>query len=182
MKTLALIAFLCLIFVQVSGQDKNLYSFKAKTIEGEVLNFADLKGKKILLVNTASKCGLTPQYKDLQTLFETFGGDSFTIVGFPANNFGKQEPGSNHQISEFCSINYGVTFQMMEKIDVKGGNIHPIYSWLTRKSENGQFDAPVSWNFQKFMIDENGNLVGFAPPKEKPDSERIVNWIKTGQL
>jgi glutathione peroxidase len=157
---------------------KTLYDFKAKTIDGKDFDFSTLKGKKVLIVNTASKCGFTPQYKELQELFKLYGGDKFTIIGFPANNFLSQEPGTNEQIAQFCQVNYGVTFQMMAKISVKGKDMDPIYHWLTKKSENGLMDAPVQWNFQKFMIDENGKLAGMAPPSEKPLSDKIVNWIE----
>ncbi len=160
------------------GQTKSFYDFKVKTIDGVNYDLSQLKGKKVLVVNTASKCGLTPQYADLQKLYETYGGDKFVIIGFPANNFMSQEPGSNSEIKSFCTANYGVTFPMMEKISVKGDDIHPLYKWLTTKSENGVLDAEVSWNFQKFMIDENGKLVNFATPREKPLSDKIVNWLK----
>ena len=153
------------------------YDFKVRTIDGDNFNLSSLKGKKVLVVNTASKCGLTPQYKQLQELNNKYGGEKFLIIGFPANNFLQQEPGSNAEIREFCSANYGVTFQMMEKISVKGDDIHPLYRWLTDKSLNGAMDAPVTWNFQKFMIDENGRLVGMVPPRESPDCDKIVNWI-----
>jgi glutathione peroxidase len=156
---------------------KTLYDFKATTIDGKEFDFSSLKGKKVLIVNTASKCGHTPQYKDLEYLYKTYGGDKFVIIGFPANNFLSQEPGSNEQIKEFCTVNYGVTFPMMAKISVKGDSITPLYKWLTNKSENGIMDAPVTWNFQKFMIDENGNVVGMVPPKENPKCDKIINWI-----
>lgn len=162
----------------ISGQTKNLHQFKAHRIDGSDFDFSTLKGKKVLVVNTASKCGLTPQYEGLQKLYEKYKDKNFIVIGFPANNFLRQEPGTNSEIAEFCSKNYGVTFPMMEKISVKGDDMHPIYKWLTRKSENGKFDAEVTWNFQKFMIDENGNLVDFVSPKEKPDSEKIVSWIE----
>jgi glutathione peroxidase len=136
-----------------------------------------LKGKKVLVVNTASKCGYTPQYEQLEAIYKKYGGDKFTIIGFPANNFMSQEPGTNEEIRQFCTLNYGVTFQMMAKISVKGKDIDPLYQWLTTKKENGVMDAPVKWNFQKFMIDENGKLAGMVPPGEKPDSEKIVSWI-----
>lgn len=160
------------------AQIKSFYDFKVQTIDGKEFDLASLKGKKVLVVNTASKCGYTPQYKDLEKLYEQYGGDKFTIIGFPANNFMKQEPGTNDEIKEFCTVNYGVTFQMMAKISVKGDDIHPLYKWLTEKSENGVMDAPVKWNFQKFMIDENGRLVDYAAPADKPMSDKIVNWIK----
>ncbi|GAB4135216.1 MAG: glutathione peroxidase [Bacteroidia bacterium] len=160
-------------------QLKTLYDFKANAIDGQPFDFTSLKGKKVLIVNVASKCGLTPQYKDLQALYDKYGKDGkFMIVGFPANNFAGQEPGTNKDIETFCSKNYGVTFQMMEKISVKGDDIHPLYKWLTSKSENGVEDADVTWNFQKFMIDENGHYVGHVSPREKPDCEKIVNWLE----
>jgi glutathione peroxidase len=132
----------------------------------------------VMLVNTASKCGFTPQYADLEKLYEHFKDSNFVIIGFPANNFGHQEPGSNTEISQFCVKNYGVTFQMMEKISVKGDSIHPLYSWLTEKALNGVQDAPVMWNFQKFLIDEHGNWAGVALSKESPLSDRIASWIR----
>jgi glutathione peroxidase len=174
--------FISLIFAMpaiIQAQNtKTIYDFKATTIDGQELDFSTLKGKKVLIVNTASKCGFTPQYKELEELYKTYGGDKFTIIGFPANNFLWQEPGTDEQISSFCTINYGVSFQMMSKISVKGKSQHPIYKWLTSKKENGVMDAPVSWNFQKFMIDENGKLVGMVRSKESPKCEKIINWIE----
>ena len=157
---------------------KNLHSFKTKTIDGQEFDLATLKGKKVLVVNTASKCGLTPQYKELEALYKTYKDRNFVIIGFPANNFMSQEPGTNDEIAEFCELNYGVTFPMMSKISVKGNDQDPIYAWLTNKSENGKVDAEVSWNFQKFMIDEEGNLVDFASPRESPMSDKIIKWIE----
>jgi glutathione peroxidase len=162
----------------LKNEKKTLYDFKARTIDGKDFDFSSLKGKKVMIVNTASLCGFTPQYADLEKLYQEYGGANFTIIGFPANNFGSQEPGSNTEIHQFCTKNYNVTFQMMEKISVKGDDMHPLYEWLTQKSENGMHDAPVQWNFQKFLIDENGNWVGVALSKESPLSDRIVNWIK----
>lgn len=161
----------------LSAQNTNFYSFKVNTIDGEEISLEQFKGKKVLVVNVASKCGFTSQYEGLQKLYEEFGGDDFTIIGFPANNFLKQEPGTNEEIKQFCSVNYGVTFPMMAKISVKGKDIHPLYDWLTKKDNNGVMDAKVSWNFQKFMIDEEGNLVDYASPKTKPSNEKIVSWI-----
>ena len=160
------------------GQKKSFYDFSTKTIDGKTFNFSSLKGRKVLVVNTASKCGHTPQYKDLQALYEAYGSKGFIIIGFPANNFLNQEPGSNSEIRKFCTENYGVTFPMMEKISVKGDDMDPFYKWLTSKAENGVMDAPVTWNFQKFMIDEKGKLVGMVPPKDKPNCEKIVDWIQ----
>jgi glutathione peroxidase len=162
----------------LSAQQKSCYDFTVKAISGEDFPLSSLKGKKVLFVNVASKCGLTPQYAQLQELYDKYGPDKFVIIGFPANNFGKQEPGTNEEIQEFCQVNYGVTFPMMEKISVKGEDIHPLYKWLTQKSENGKEDAEVKWNFQKFMIDENGNWVGYADPKTLPTSPEITDWIE----
>ncbi len=166
------------VFAQ--GKKKNFYSFDVKTIDGQKFDLSSLKGKKVLVVNTASKCGYTPQYKELEELNKMYGNSPrFVIIAFPANNFKNQEPGTNEEIKDFCEKNYGVTFQMMEKISVKGDDMHPLYKWLTTKKENGVMDAEVLWNFQKFLIDENGNLVDMVPSKESPMSERIISWIKT---
>lgn len=178
MKTYFLIIALSLLASAIFAQEKTFHNFVVKDINGNDFDLASLKGKKVLVVNTASKCGLTPQYKILQAIYETYGGDKFTIVGFPANNFMKQEPGTDEEIAEFCEKNYGVTFPMMSKISVKGNDMHPVYQWLTKKSQNGVKDSDVSWNFQKYLIDENGGFVDFISPKEKPDNEKIINWIK----
>jgi len=152
--------------INTNAQTKSLHDFTVKSIDGGDFDLSQLKGKKVLLVNTASKCGLTPQYEELEKLYKIYGGDKFKIIGFPANNFGKQEPGTNDEIKEFCQINYGVSFQMMSKISVKGDDMHPLYQWLTRKSENQKMDSEVSWNFQKYLIDENGQLVDVLSPKQ----------------
>ncbi|MDR2755326.1 MAG: glutathione peroxidase [Planctomycetaceae bacterium] len=189
-----LLAFICLI-PTVWSQDrqnvetlqknspatvstKTLYDFTVRDIDGNDFPLSRFKGKKVLVVNVASKCGLTPQYKNLQELYEKYGGEKFVIVGFPANNFGKQEPGTDTEIKEFCTSNYHVTFPMMSKISVTGEDIHPLYQWLTQKENNRRKDVPVTWNFQKFLIDENGNWVDFVPPREKPDNEKILNWLQ----
>jgi len=177
MKKVSLLIVLTTLTMMSFGQ-KSFYDFKVKDIDGKEFDMASLKGKKVLVVNTASKCGLTPQYEALQALYEKYGGEHFTIIGFPANNFLSQEPGSNDEIKEFCSKNYGVTFPMMSKISVKGDDMAPVYQWLTQKTKNGVKDSEVSWNFQKYMIDENGNLVDFASPKTKPDDQKIVSWIQ----
>lgn len=163
----------------IQAQTSSIYQFKVKDIDGNLFDMASLKGKKVLVVNVASKCGFTPQYKELQELYDMYKDTGFTIIGFPANNFKNQEPGSNSEIKAFCTLNYGVTFPIMDKVSTKGDDQSPIYQWLTEKSKNGVLDAEVSWNFQKFMIDENGRLVDFAPPKESPMSERIIKWIKS---
>lgn len=178
MKKIFFAGLLMVIFLGASAQPKTLYDFKVTALDGQSFDLSSLKGKKVLVVNTASKCGLTPQYATLQKLYDDYKDRNFVIIGFPANNFMEQEPGTNAEIKEFCTKNYGVTFPMMSKISVKGQDIAPLYKWLTSKSLNGVFDAEVQWNFQKFMIDEQGKLVGFVPPKEKPNSEKITNWIE----
>lgn len=178
MKNLILILSFSLFLSSAVDAQKNFHSFKTHTIDGKDFDLASLKGKKVLVVNTASKCGLTPQYKELEALYKQYKDKNFVIIGFPANNFLSQEPGSNEEIAEFCELNYGVTFPMMSKISVKGKDQDPIYKWLTSKTENGKIDAEVSWNFQKFMIDENGELVDYASPREKPLSDKIVSWIE----
>lgn len=169
---------LILTAVMVEAQVKNFYDFKVKTIDGKDFSFADLKGKKVMIVNTASKCGNTPQYSKLEELYKKYGKDDFVIIGFPANNFMGQEPGTNEEIMQFCQLNYGVTFPMMSKISVKGKDIHPVYKWLTTKSENGVMDSDVKWNFQKYLIDENGRLVDVIAPKEDPMSDKILSWVQ----
>jgi len=156
---------------------KSFYDYTVKSIDGTAFPLSQLKGKKVLVVNTASKCGYTPQYAKLEELFLSYGGETFTIIGFPANNFFKQEPGTNEEIQRFCQVNYGITFPMMSKISVKGKDIEPLYVWLTTKALNGVMDTTVKWNFQKFMINADGTLCDVAPPAESPLSERIVGWI-----
>lgn len=177
MKQLILIFSISFVFTTVLAQTKTFHDFTVKNIDGEDVSLSKFKGKKVLVVNTASKCGLTPQYEDLQKLYEKYGSDQFIIVGFPANNFMNQEPGSNSEIKQFCSSEYNVTFPMMAKLSVKGKDIAPLYQWLTNKEENGMMDSKVKWNFQKYMIDENGNLVDVAYPKTNPLDEQIVSWI-----
>ncbi len=176
MKKIVLIFSMAILASGVFAQ-QSFYDFKVKDIEGNNFDLSSLKGKKVLVVNTASKCGLTPQYEQLQELYEKYGGDNFTIIGFPANNFANQEPGTNKEIEEFCQKNYGVTFTMMDKISVKGDDMNPLYQWLTQKSKNGVMDSEVSWNFQKYLIDEKGNLVKMISPKVKPTDEEVVAWI-----
>jgi glutathione peroxidase len=179
MKTIILIiSILTMTNIATAQNTKTLYDFKATTLEGRPFDLSSLKGKKVLVVNTASKCGNTPQYAQLEELYKKYGNGNFTIIGFPANNFFYQEPGSNEQIREFCTKNYGVTFPMMSKISVKGKDQDPLYKWLTNKDENGVMDAPVKWNFQKFMIDEQGHLVGVVAPGTSPMTDKIINWIE----
>ena len=157
--------------------EQTVHQFTMETLEGDQFDFSSLKGKKIMVVNTASKCGLTPQYKDLQVLYEQYGSEKFVIVGFPANNFMKQEPGTNEEIVSFCERNYGVSFPMMAKIDVKGNDIHPIYSFLTQKEKNGVMDSKVTWNFQKYLINEDGVLEKVISPRTSPVDEEVIDWI-----
>lgn len=156
--------------------ENSFYQFKMKTIDGKEIDFSQFKGKKVLIVNVASKCGFTPQYEDLQQLHEQYG-DKVVILGMPANNFGQQEPGTNQEIASFCKLNYGVTFQMFQKVSVKGDDQHPLYKWLSHKNLNGWNDQAPTWNFCKYLIDENGNLVKFYGSKVKPLSEEILSQI-----
>lgn len=164
---------------QQEMKKENIYQFKVNDLYGSEFDFSTLKGKKVMVVNTASECGLTPQYADLQKLYDKYKDKDFVIVGFPANNFGGQEPGSDAEIATFCKENYGVTFPMMSKISVKGSDKHPMYQFLTQKSKNGVQDSEVSWNFQKYLIDENGELAMVVEPKTLPTDEKIVSWIET---
>ena len=165
----------------VTGKIEPVYQFKVTDINGKEFDFASLKGKKIMIVNTASKCGLTPQYEALQEIYNDYSKlHDFIIVGFPANNFLWQEPGSDKEISEFCANNYGVTFPMMSKIDVKGKEQHPIYKYLTTKSLNGISDNKVKWNFQKYLIGRDGKLELVITPKTKPNSPEVIHWITKG--
>lgn len=157
---------------------KNIYHFKVKDIQGNEFNFSTLKGKKIMIVNTASECGFTPQYKNLQSLYTKYKNDNFTIIGFPANNFGAQEPGTNKQIASFCTSKFNIDFPLMEKISVKGDDMHEIYKYLTSKKLNGYKDSEVKWNFQKYLINEKGFLVRVIYSKTLPDSQDIINWIE----
>jgi glutathione peroxidase len=173
---LILLSFLMVISVSGFAQSKGFYDFKVKTLEGNDFDLSSLKGKKVMVVNTASKCGNTPQYKDLEAVYEKYQ-DILVIIGFPANNFLSQEPGSSEEIRKFCTEKYGVTFPMMQKISVKGDDMDPLYKWLTSKRENGVMDSEVKWNFQKYLIDENGKLVEVLDPKEKPNSDKVLAWI-----
>lgn len=157
---------------------QSFYDFKVKDIDGNDYELSELKGKKVLVVNVASKCGYTKQYKQLQEVYQKYGGDDFVIIGFPANNFMWQEPGTDKEIKEFCSLNYNVTFPMMSKISVKGKDMHPLYQWLTDKEKNGVLDSKVGWNFQKYLISKEGKLVKMLSTKVVPDDAEIIDWIK----
>lgn len=155
----------------------SIYDFKVAALNGGTIDFAKYKGKKILIVNTASQCGNTPQYADLEKMYEQYKG-KLVIVGFPANDFGAQEPGSNKDIAEFCQKNYSVTFPMASKITVKGDEMAPIYQWLTSKKFNGYKDSEVRWNFQKYLINEEGQLIAVFDPKVKPMAPEIIAAIE----
>ena len=170
MKTL-LLTILAMTFSSTA-----LFDFKVKNIEGNTIDLTAFKGKKILIVNTASECGFTPQYEDLQKLYSTYK-DKLVIIGFPANNFGGQEPGTNSEIKSFCSKNYGVTFPMMGKVSVKGNGIDPLFAWLTTEP-NPDFTGDIKWNFEKFLLDENGKLIHRFKTRTSPMSDEIVNLIK----
>lgn len=163
---------------QLMEDRADIYSFKVTDIRGNEFDFATLQGKKIMIVNTASKCGLTPQYKDLQAVYEKHKDRNFTIIGFPANDFMSQEPGTNEEIAEFCELNYGVQFPMMAKISVTGEDKHPLYQFLTEEAKNGFADSKVEWNFQKYLINEKGQLEKVVGPRINPADKEIIDWIE----
>lgn len=158
-------------------QRPSIHDIKFSTIKGEEKRFGEFKGKKILIVNTASKCGFTPQYQGLQELHKRYG-DKLVILGFPCNQFANQEPGDLDEIQNFCSINYGVSFLMTEKVDVKGDNQHPVYQWLTDKSKNGVKNSSVKWNFQKYLLDEEGRFIDVFYSITKPMSDKIIKHLE----
>ncbi|WPO78107.1 glutathione peroxidase [Flavobacterium sp. KACC 22761] len=183
---------LFMVFAQTQAQSSNkkskteknmaegtIYQFKVEDLSGKTFDFASLKGKKVMIVNTASKCGLTPQYKDLEAVYKEYKDKNFVIVGFPANNFAGQEPGTNEEIATFCQLNYGVTFPMMDKVSVKGDDMCEVYKFLTQKSKNGVQDSEVEWNFQKYLINEKGQLVKVIKPKTLVTDAEVINWIKS---
>lgn len=154
----------------------NLYDIQINSLQGKPINFGDFKGKYILFVNVASKCGFTPQYKDLEKLYQEYK-DHLIVIGVPCNQFGHQEPGSSDEIQEFCQVNYGVSFLITEKVNVKGSNQHPLYAWLTKKENNGKKSSTVRWNFQKYLVDSEGNLIDFYYSITKPTSSKITKHI-----
>jgi glutathione peroxidase len=154
----------------------SIYQFSVPSIEGKTIDFSQYKGKKILVVNTASKCGYTRQYEGLEKLYKE-NKDNLVVIGFPANNFGQQEPGTDEEIQEFCKARFGVTFPLAKKVDVVGDNIHPLYKWLTSKEKNGVLDATIKWNFNKFLLDENGRLIKYFPSKVEPTGEEIAKYL-----
>jgi glutathione peroxidase len=162
---------------EVAKERKSIHNLCANKLDGTELCLKEYAGKKVMIVNTASKCGLTPQYKDLQALYEKYKDQDFVIIGFPANDFMSQEPLNNEEIGEFCQANYGVTFPMMEKITVKGSDIHPVYQFLTQKAKNGIDDYEIEWNFQKFLINEKGEIDKVINPRTSPMDAEITGWI-----
>ena len=155
----------------------NIYDIKINSLQGKPIHFSDFKNKYLLFVNVASKCGFTPQYEDLENLHQSYK-ERLVVVGVPCNQFGKQEPGNASEIQEFCEMNYGVSFLMTEKIDVKGDNQHLLYAWLTSKSLNGNKSSSVKWNFQKYLVDKNGDLIDYYFSITKPTSSKIINHLK----
>ncbi|WP_188362065.1 glutathione peroxidase [Flavobacterium orientale] len=191
MKSSFLIIFSCFMLMSCQNQAQTkkentttettmkqaIYTFKVEDLEGKEFDFASLRGKKVMIVNTASKCGLTPQYKDLQALYEEYKDKGLVIIGFPANDFMSQEPGTNEEIGAFCEKNFGVTFPMMSKISVKGNEMAPIYQFLTQKAKNGLQDSEVEWNFQKYLINERGELEKVISPRTSPKDKEILDWL-----
>jgi len=160
----------------IMNTNASLYDISINSITGEPINFGNFKGKKILIVNTASECGFTGQYEDLEKLYKTYK-DKLVVIGVPCNQFGGQEPGTLTQIKSFCEVNYGVTFILTEKVDVKGDKQHPLYQWLTKKELNGVKSSSVKWNFQKYLIDEKGNFIDFYYSITKPLSSKITDQL-----
>jgi glutathione peroxidase len=158
-----------------TNMDAPIYSYTMKTLEGKEKSLGDFKGKVLMVVNTASFCGYTPQYKDLEALYKRFNARGFIVIGFPANNFGKQEPGKDGDIAAFCERNYGVTFPMFSKISVKGDDIHPLYKYLTTETP---FKEEIEWNFTKFLVDRNGNVVAKFASKVKPTEKEVVGKLE----
>lgn len=155
----------------------DIYDIEIDSLQGKPINLSDFKNKHIIFVNVASKCGFTPQYKGLEELHKNYG-DKLTVIGVPCNQFGGQEPGGSEEIEEFCQVNYGVSFLITEKIDVKGENQHPLYTWLTTKSFNGKKNSSVKWNFQKYLVSPNGELIDYYFSITKPLSSKITKYLK----
>lgn len=174
--------YIALILILLGGismvSAKQLYDFEVKAIDGKQVKLDAYKGKVIMIVNTASKCGFTKQYDDLQNLYDKYGKDGLIILGFPANNFLAQEPGSNDEIQEFCRINYGVNFPMFAKISVKGKNMHPLYKYLTEKDSNPKHSGKISWNFTKFLISREGEIINRFAPATSPADAKVISAIE----
>jgi glutathione peroxidase len=157
---------------------KSLHALSVKTISGQLIPLAQFKGKKLLIVNTASKCGLTPQYSGLQWLHEKYSNKNLVVLAFPCNDFAGQEPDKEDVITQFCKANFGLSFELMEKLHVKGPQQHPLYAWLCNKTQNGVMNSSVLWNFQKYLINEQGHLVDVMGPWSKPFSKKMINWLE----
>lgn len=169
--------FLLIPFFTI-GQSNSFYNYTVQDIDGNSFSFDQLEGKKVMIVNVASKCGFTSQYEQLEEIYSKYRNKNFVIIGFPANNFMRQEPGTNEEIKSFCTMNYGVTFPMMSKISVKGNNKAPIYQWLTQEELNGKESSSVKWNFQKYLINADGQLEKVVSPSTKPNDPDIIEWIE----
>jgi glutathione peroxidase len=169
------IAFLA---AEKSKQISPIYDFTVTDIDGNEVMLSEYQGKVMLIVNVASQCGYTPQYEGLQKIYEEYRDMGLVVLGFPANNFGNQEPGSNEEIKEFCSLNFGVTFPMFAKISVKGSDIHPLYQYLTAEGSNPKFAGEISWNFNKFLVDPSGKVIARFESKDKPESEKVLQAIE----
>jgi len=176
-KTVFIMSAILITTLSFSQTKKSFYDFKVKDIDGKDVDLHKYKGKKVLVVNVASECGFTPQYKELEELYKSYKDSGLVILGFPCNDFGGQEPGSPDDIKSFCSKNYGVTFPIMEKVAVKGKAVYPLYSWLQRQAENGVQDNDVRWNFNKFMVSEEGAWSGYLPSRVKPNDKIVIDWI-----
>ncbi len=159
------------------AETTQIYDIQIDSLQGKPIDLSDYKGKKILFVNVASKCGFTPQYKDLQKLYDKHK-DQLMVIGVPCNQFGKQEPGTSNEIQEFCQVNYGVDFLITEKVDVKGNDQHRLYNWLTQKSENRKKSSTVRWNFQKYLVNEDGGLIDYYYSITNPTSRKITKYLK----
>lgn len=181
MKKIIIITIMLSFFSKSSTAQTNpsesIYEIKINSLSGEPINLETYKGKYILFVNVASKCGFTGQYEDLQKLYDKYQ-DKLIIIGVPCNQFGGQEPGTDQEIQQFCQANYGVTFVMTEKVDVKGDKQHLLYQWLTKKSKNGKTDSTVKWNFQKYLIDKNGHMIDYYFSITNPMSDKITKHLK----
>ncbi|MDP2724462.1 MAG: glutathione peroxidase [Bacteroidales bacterium] len=178
MKSLLLSIFLSTLLTFTMSAQTSFYDYTVTDIDGNPFALSQLKGKKVMVVNVASKCGFTPQYEQLEALYQKYKDQNFVIIGFPANNFKEQEPGTEEEIKSFCTLNYGVTFPLMSKISVKGDDMAPLYHWLTERDLNGSSNSSVKWNFQKYLVDENGQLVEVLNPWISPDKKKIAKWIE----
>lgn len=177
-KHILILLMFSLITFFIFGNEKSIYDFSPLDIEGNEVSLSDFQGKTLLIVNVASKCGFTPQYEGLETLYEQYKEKDFVILGFPSNDFLWQESGTNEEIKEFCTLNYGVTFPMFSKIKVTGRNKDPLYRFLTEKETNPNFSGRITWNFNKFLIDKNGAVINRFESATKPLSEEVLNAVK----